>query len=68
MPTATLTFTLPEEQHEHHLVLHAGALLSVLKEMQEAYRRTRKYESAAPTEEFFYATLEDHGVNLDEFE
>lgn len=41
--TATLTFTLPEEAHEHELACRAGAMASVLHELQRALRNVRKY-------------------------
>lgn len=43
MPTATLTFNLPEERYEHLLALHGPAFQSVLEDLDARLRSLIKH-------------------------
>lgn len=50
MPTATLTFKLPEEGSEHRLAIRAGEMSSALWEIAQKIRARLKYESPSKAE------------------
>ena len=43
MPTATLTFHLPDESEEHETTIHAMAYRSTLSDIDQELRRNIKY-------------------------
>jgi hypothetical protein len=43
MPTATLTFTLPDERHEHLCAVHGQRLAHALREIDERLRQLLKH-------------------------
>lgn len=49
MPTATLTFKLPEESEEFHTIQQAGNYHSALCEMSTLFRAKVKYENNPKT-------------------
>ena len=47
MSAGTLTFTLPEESHEFKAAANAGALVSVIQDVDNALRNREKYGTPA---------------------
>ena len=71
MPTATLTFQLPEESEEHQLALNAGKMDSVLREFDEHLRSLVKYDhkgvdsqTVSTLRDELHTFLDDKGLRL----
>ena len=43
MPKVTITFQLPEEKHEHDLMLKAGSLATIIYDFTQLCREKTKY-------------------------
>ena len=50
MPTATLTFTLPEEQDEFQTALRGADYRAVLGDFRAKFREMRKYHESVDVE------------------
>jgi len=62
MPTAKLTFKLPEEREEFEDTRRAGDYKDALVTIREAFRSHRKYDGPVVTEEVFFQILTDHDI------
>ena len=69
MPTATLTFRLPEEEDEFRVTQKAAAFQSALRELDDRLRGMTKYGNEAPIgpqgyRDLLHEILTENGVSL----
>ena len=67
MPVATLSFNLPEEEHEHNLAVNANKWHDAVYELVTEMRRRVKYEGAGEEVERMYDWMwqyfKDEGID-----
>lgn len=72
MPTATLTFNLPEESEEHLCAVNALKWKSVVSSLDNCFREQLKYghsfktpdEALEKTRQTLFNVLEEEGLSL----
>jgi hypothetical protein len=60
---ATLTFTLPEENHEHLCAIHGGDAISALWDIQQLFRNEYKYNNTHTETEYELIEKLQEGIN-----
>ena len=71
MPTATLSFNLPEELSDWKITHNASSYYCALWDLSQKFREMRKYDdpkkkyTAEEIESIFYEIINEKGVALD---